>query len=327
MIVLKLISRWYYFMIAAVIVFPIAYGYVKYADKKYHVQGSLLLRKEEQNDLGGKGFLKGMELFATKTALEDEIGILRSHTMVAQAIHELDFGISYFARRRLRTREMYHDSPFRIVLDSTANQVVNASVFIEPLDSNRYRVEVHGQELDAYNFLTGQIEEHFEEVDLIADAEEGEKFESPFLRFTLFYDSTYRPVVNERYFFVVHDLDALAEHYQSNLNVMPISRESNIVQLSMQHKVPHKAVAFLNKLLDVYLKNELNKKNQLGLKTIMFIDSQLSGVSDSLRQVEGSLEDFRVKSNIRDINVTAETLSKNLDKLETEKADLGVKLK
>ena len=77
----------------------------------------------------------------------------------------------------------------------------------------------------------------------------------------------------------------------------------------------------------MYLQNELYKKNQLGLKTIQFIDNQLAGVSDTLRQVEGSLEHFRSRNNILDVNSTANNLTANLDKLEEDKADLEVKLK
>jgi len=69
---------------------------------------------------------------------------------------------------------------------------------------------------------------------------------------------------------------------------------------------------FLNTLLDVYLTNELHKRNQLGLKTIRFIDDQLSGVSNELRQAEGSLESFRSRNNILNITATADNLTKIL---------------
>ncbi|HZX74688.1 MAG TPA: polysaccharide biosynthesis tyrosine autokinase, partial [Cyclobacteriaceae bacterium] len=80
-------------------------------------------------------------------------------------------------------------------------------------------------------------------------------------------------------------------------------------------------------LLEVYRANELQKKNQLGVKTIRFIDDQLGGVSDELRQVESSLESFRSRNNILDINTTSENLTKNLDKLEADKSLLDQRLK
>jgi capsular exopolysaccharide synthesis family protein len=103
--------------------------------------------------------------------------------------------------------------------------------------------------------------------------------------------------------------------------------ESNIVELGLRGRVVEKEINFLNKLLEVYLANELYKKNQLGLKTIQFIDNQLTGVSDTLKQVEGSLELFRSRNNILDINSTAQNLTENLDKAEEEKTELEAKLK
>jgi capsular exopolysaccharide synthesis family protein len=76
----------------------------------------------------------------------------------------------------------------------------------------------------------------------------------------------------------------------------------------------------------VYLENELYKKNQLGLRTIQFIDNQLSGVSDSLKRVEGSLESYRSKNNILDIETKAQNLTENLDRLEQEQSEMKVKL-
>jgi capsular exopolysaccharide synthesis family protein len=92
-------------------------------------------------------------------------------------------------------------------------------------------------------------------------------------------------------------------------------------------KSPEKGILMLNTLLDVYRSNELTKKNQLGFKTIKFIDDQLGGVSDELRQVENSLESFRSRNNILDISTTSENLTKNLDKLEADKSALEQKLK
>jgi len=50
-------------------------------------------------------------------------------------------------------------------------------------------------------------------------------------------------------------------------------------------------------------------------------------VSTELKQVESSLESFRTRNNILDINTTAENLTKNLDKLEADKSVLEQKLK
>jgi capsular exopolysaccharide synthesis family protein len=147
------------------------------------------------------------------------------------------------------------------------------------------------------------------------------------LSFKIKFNEKFKPDRETDMFFVINPLGSLVEDYQKKLVIEPIALESNIVELTVKGPVVEKEVKFLDKLLEVYLENELYKKNQLGLKTIQFIDQQLSGVSDTLKQVEGSLELFRSKNNILDINSTATNLRGNLDRIEEEKADLEVKLK
>ncbi|ELR68501.1 tyrosine-protein kinase [Fulvivirga imtechensis AK7] len=326
-IVLYLLSKWHYFVFAAIFLLPGAYLYTKYATKVYLVKASILLKSERKNDLGGKEFLRGMGLFTSDTELEDEIGILKSYGMVSNAIRSLDFGISYFSKESFRAEEKYGDFPFIVELDSTISQMIDVPVYIEPLPGGSYRIEAVGRDVDVYNFLTNRTEDTFDEINLREVVEAGKPFRTHSLAFTIRPNELYAPKENTRYYFVIHDLSEVIETYQTELEVYPISRESNIVELSMRGSVPHKTARFLDQLLHIYLQNELHKKNQLGVKTIQFIDSQLSGVSDSLKRVEGWLENFRAKSNIQDISYTAENLSKNLDRLESEKADLQVKLK
>lgn len=327
LVILKLLSKWHYFVIAIAFFLPVAYIYLQYADKVYYIQSSLLLKSEKRSELSREQFLKGMDLFAFHTALEDEIGMLNSFGMVGRAVSELDFGISYYVKKTFRTGEKYQEFPFVIELDSSFSQVIDVPVNVERIGSGSYRIKCTGKDVEVYNYLTNAVEEKVDKIHIDSIAHEGIRFQTTHLAFTLRSNNSYKASGNEKYYFVIHNLNAVIEDFQNSLKISPISRESNIVHLGMRSKVPNKAKVFVNKLLEVYLANELYKKNQLGLKTIQFIDRQLSDVSDSLKRVEGWLEDFRVKSNIQDINVTSETLSKNLNRLEDEKAAVEVKIK
>src|SRR5437016_5376712 len=98
-IILKLIARWYYFLLCLAITLPLAYVYVRFADTIYQVRGSILLTGQAKNGMGNEKFLKGMELLTSHTELEDEIGILKSFNLVGSTLEKLDFGVSYFEKR------------------------------------------------------------------------------------------------------------------------------------------------------------------------------------------------------------------------------------
>jgi capsular exopolysaccharide synthesis family protein len=326
-IILKLLSKWYYFLIAMFIVIPLAYAYLKFSPKQYQVRASLLLKNEEPNSMSSEQFLKGMELFTPKTELEDEIGILKSYTIIEQAMRELDFGVTYYTRKNFVTTERYSDTPFTIQLDSVVDQLIYLPIYIERLTSTTFKVTASGKEIGIYNLYTDKSEAVIEKVDVAEVGSVDKPIKNTNLSFTIKFNDQFRLDNATEMFFVITPLNALVEDYQNKLKIEPISLESNIVELGLKGRVVEKEIKFLNKLMDVYLANELYKKNQLGLKTIQFIDNQLLGVSDTLRQVEGSLELFRSRNNILDINSTATNLTTNLDKIEEEKASLEVKLK
>ena len=324
----KVLGKWYYFVIVAMIVLPLAYIYIKLSDKVYHVRASILLSSEMQSGVGSEKFLKGMELLTPNTELEDEIGILKSYNMVGGAINKLDFGISYFEKESFKTTEKYGaDAAFRIELDSTLYQMTNVPVFIERISENAYQVRVSTKDFPTYNFYTNTVGKMHPGVKFVSQGIVGKPFKTDNLGFVLRFNHPYQAGSTQSFFFVIYDLAAVTEYYQDKLDIKPISRESNIVELTLKGSNPQKEILFLNTLLDVYLTNELSKRNQLGLKTIRFIDEQLSGVSNELHEVEGSLESFRSRNNILDINATAENLTKNLNRLEVDKSVLESKLK
>jgi capsular exopolysaccharide synthesis family protein len=327
----KIAARWYYFALMLVVILPLTFVYLQWVQPQYAVRASILLQPEDQNKNTEK-FLKGMELFESPSELEDEIGILKSYSVIETALRQLDFGVSYFIKDNLKTTEVYDNPPFIIELDSTVNQIVNVPVYIDRISQHKFNVFVTGKKVNVYNFYTQSIEEQLEEVGIQGETEldsvtHESTFTDPHLSFKIRFTGPYHSNDDTKKYFVVNDLKGLAEGYQKKMKIEPISRESNIVSLDIKGTVPKKDVLFLDKLLDVYLRNELYKKNQFGMRTIQFIDHQLSGVTDSLKQVEGSLELFRVKNNIIDIGTTSENLTKNLDALEKEKAELEVKLK
>jgi uncharacterized protein involved in exopolysaccharide biosynthesis len=315
-------------VIALMITVPLAYLYLKVAPRQYFVKASLLLKSETQTDMAGsEDFIRGMNLYTSQTGIEDVIGILKSYSMVDRAMRELDFGISYFTEKNFIKQERYRNAPFTIVIDSVVNQIVDIPIYIDQLSSTRYRVRASGKNVNLYNFYTHEIEGNVAVVEIDEEVPLDKRFANEFLNFQVTFNDMFKVDAETESFFVLNRLQGLTEGYQSKLNIDPISLESYIVELGIKGPVVEKERIFLEKLLEVYLRNELYKKNQLGLKTIQFIDEQLSGVSDTLRRVEGSLELFRSRNNILDISSTAEALNRNLDRLESEQANLESRLK
>jgi hypothetical protein len=86
-------------------------------------------------------------------------------------------------------------------------------------------------------------------------------------------------------------------------------------------------VDYLNTFTNVYIESNLEKKNKIATKTIDFIDNQLNGISDSLFQVESTLQNFRTSNKIMDLSIKSNEVFSNLTQLENEKAILIIQSK
>lgn len=324
----KITSKWYYFLITLAILLPLAFAYIYFSSNVYLIRASILLNGGVRNGLNPDSFLKGMELLSSNTELEDEIGILKSSNLSESTIRKLNFGITYYTKSAFRSYEPSARAyPFTVVLDSTVNQLVGVPIFIKRTSDSTYSIRAIAKKAGTYNFYSNQPQETVTEVDIQTAGLAGSIVSELNLGFKIRFKQAFTSESSEEYYFVIHNLNSLANSYLEQLEIKPISRESNLVELKLKVTNPEKGIVLLNTLLEVYRTNELYKKNELGLKTIRFIDNQLGGVSDELRQVESSLQSFRSRNNILDINTTAENLTRNLDKLESDRSLLSQKLK
>lgn len=327
-LLLKLVSKWYYFVITLIIILPLTYAYVQLVTPVFHVQASILLNGGVKNGINSETFLKGMDLMKSHTDLADEIGILGSFNLTESTVKELDFGVSYFEKQMLTTTELYDtDRVFVIEMDSSVNQTINVPIYISRISDSTYSVTISDLKATTYNFYTNRAIDNDTQIVIRKTQDIAKRFVRPNLSFRIIFNEARWISPGSEYYFIFNNLNTVAESYQQKLDIKPISRESNIVEINLKSTIPKKDIRFLNKMMDVYLSNELQKKNILGFKTIDFIDNQISGVSDELKQVEGSLESFRSRNNILNITTTAETLTRNLEKLEADKALLESKLK
>jgi hypothetical protein len=192
---------------------------LKFTPKQYQVKASLLLKNEEPNSMSSEQFLKGMELFTPKTELEDEIGILKSYTIIKQAIRELDFGVSYYTRKNFVTRERYSDTPFTIQLDSVVDQLIYLPIYIERLTSTTFKVTASGKEIGIYNPYTDKSEAVIEKVDVAEVGSVDKPIKNTNLSFTIKFNDQFRPDNATEMFFVITPLNALVEDYQNKLKI------------------------------------------------------------------------------------------------------------
>src|SRR5690554_8034367 len=82
-----------------------------------------------------------------------------------------------------------------------------------------------------------------------------------------------------------------------------------------------KNVLFLNKLAEVFIRNNLERKNQIATNTIQFIEEQLLVIPDSLSVTGNELSRFRTTHQIQSVSAQAGIYFTRLENLAEQTSE------
>ncbi len=279
----KAVSYWYLFVISIVISFFAARWINKHAIPTYGLHATVMLKNESnEEEVAG-----GLTLFSKRKNIDTQIGILKSYSLSKEAVEELNFNISYFRDERFkRNYEIYNKSPFVVNLDTTFRQYNNVPVYVIFQSKDKVKIII-----EPFNI---------EKIIKI-----GEQFKYKDFSFNITYrDSlSFSPsLLENKYFFVKNTVNSIVQDYLYRLEIEVSPERSSILWLWMVGTVPQKDADYLNKVIEIYIRNGLNEKNQKAKSIIKFIDRQLESVSDSLRVTENNLQVFKQRNRSVDIS-------------------------
>ena len=306
------LSNWYWFAAALFITMGIAYAKNRYSEEIYTVSSTLLIKDDQ---IGGgasdlANIFPGTNAFKSEQNLKNEIGILRSFSLNCRVMEELpDFHVAYYGigRRGIVESRMYKNSPFKVVYDSLEKQSIGVPVTIKILSSDNYKLEING---DKNYSKTLSFGERFNEMG----------FDFIILPNTGIF--SFDPDASNRYYFYFVSPAGLANQFRGKLSIAPIEEEATLVTMSTSGSAPEQEADYLNKLMEVYLQQGLEVKNQTAEKTIEFIDGQIGSISDSLSKVENSLENFRLSNRLIDLSREGSYIQNRLESYGNERSAL-----
>lgn len=308
-LILKYTQYWYYFILSILFFIFIAFLNNRYTVPEYSVSTTLLIRDDNNTQLGAENLLEGLELFSGKKNLKNEIVILNSYSLTEKVIEELNLGISYFQHGFLQTNELFGNSPFIVNIDSSSLQLTEVDFQVIILNEDEFNLVVSVSDKFPYNINNERLQK-----DVLAEIEINEiyKFNQPiknnFFSFTLERTNFFNNEIieNEKgYSFKLHQTSKLAQKLIKDVSVNPINKETSILKLNIKGRTPKKNIEILDKLTEIYIRSGLDEKNLMAINTINFIDIQLSTINDSLTFIENRLEEFRIA------NPNLETIDKD----------------
>ena len=321
----KYYQYWYFFIIAIVMSIFIGFLFLRYSPKVYNASTTILVKDENNTSLGSDNIIDGIDLFGKNRNIKNEIGILRSFSLVKQTLKEVDFNISYLNEGKLTSVDIYSRSPFKIVLDSNHLQSLEVKFYVTLISKDEFVIETKVESGQFYNLIE---ESYLRSSDVVFNYEEYHKFdqwiESDYFKFKLEKkDFTLYDEENwNNYAFVINDINSLTEKFLKRIKIKEIEKDASILKVSLEGNNTIKIADFLDAFSKNYLQIGLNEKNEIATNTISFINNQLIEIRDSLSNIESVLEKFKTENPKIELSKKEYGAFYQIQKLEEEQAIL-----
>lgn len=306
-LLLLILGKWYIYVITVIISGILAYLYLQHRLPIYAVSTTILIEEEDRTP--EQDLLQGFTVRPGVQNLDNQLIIIKSYSLIRKVLEELPFDIDVFKKGFMSQSSCFPMNPFRIEAGP---------------DGLPYNIEFVFNYADGDMFYLETNTKNVPPLDTIIAF--GNQIPYGNTSFTIYphpgLERIYR--TGEDIYIKFYDKEYLADSYLGRLQVELPARSGSIVKLSLQGTNKAMDILFLNKLMEVYINDNLEDKNVEAKRVIDFIDSQLINVTESLEITETQLQEFRSKNRIMDVSAQAQQIINQAVILENEKARLNL---
>ncbi|MCK9412257.1 MAG: polysaccharide biosynthesis tyrosine autokinase [Prolixibacteraceae bacterium] len=310
----KFLGKWYWFVLFGFAGSSLAYIYTKYQNPVYQLSSSVLITEVRNSGVGLEKMFEGINMGGS-TKLENHIGIYKSYSINNQVVNNLNLGVAWFKKGIFIDLELYKQEPFQVLFSEEKTNLTGVKISITPLTKETFKISASGE-----TTLNGTQQE----FTLDQEGHYGEAISQPQFHFTLLKKREIE--LEDQYYFKFNNLNSLTLAYVAGLSAAPSSKQSDIIKLELKGTVAEKASDYLNELNRVFIQFGLNQKNQISKNTVEFIDSQLSGITESLNKSGQSFTDFKSRNRMMDISKEASIIAEKVKQVEQEKTVIDMQL-
>ena len=298
---------WYLFVIGLAIAMGLAMLKNRRWIPTYLSQGTIVIK--ENSGYGGQSLalMQGFGADPGFKNVNNQMIMLTSYDLMSRVVDSLPFmEVEYITQGRFKTRQLYRQTPI----------VVEAS----RVDPRAYGVMF---QVDFAADGSMWISSTDDDVPLDIEAHYGEPIHCSM------FDGVIWPtefMMNSNKIYIrFRDHESLVNEFMSRVSLGFVTEGSTILSISLISEWPQRDCEFIDKLMQIYLLQNLEQKNEVAENSIRFINSQLDNLQTSLQVSEGAMTDFRQENKFVDVNSYAGQLMGLISSYDQKKMELRLR--
>jgi capsular exopolysaccharide synthesis family protein len=264
-----------------------------------------IIKVNSDQDIGDKEDILRKNLFNTNAAgIIQEMSILKTYKINYNALKKVNFTVQYFMEEKYKKVELYDTSPIEINdLRDIASNFNEPYIVLIPRDKGFVlSSKLHG-ESELYHY-----DEVIETPYFTAVVTKNKDFDKPiYIKINGDNRSIYESIIKR------------------NLSVERLDTESNLLVISFKDTIPKRATKYVNALIEAYINQSIQKKENIHNKILEFLDEQLERTRVKLEASEKELRGYQSKNKSVDPGIKSTTLFEKLGDIDIRLSEVTLK--
>lgn len=279
-----LVSNWYWFLLSVSVTVTGGFLYLRYSTPVYDIQSSILI--DENQDNVAKNVLSKLDPENDKSQVNlfNEKVILQSQDMLAKVVDSLDLNVRYWAMGRVKETEIYEECPIKITFDTVGYQGSTMQWTVKQVAEGQFQLTMPDKTVDK----------------VLSDT----WIRRPFGRFMITYVNNSK--VNRGYLKTtefrvqIENKDVAVARVSSLFTIHLNDGRTSLLDLTYNDNIPQRGVDFMDVLIYVYQKSELETINLKAQKTREFLKKKEASMNEDLKAMDSVQVDIKQQNDIID---------------------------
>ncbi len=287
-------SFWYIYLISGLIFVLLSLIYLRYTNPVYYTSAKIEILDDAMDS--EMALPTAVTIFNRSTInLENEREVLTSYRLISKVVENQRSNVTYYTKGRFRDTENHssqwfnnieYDLKFNIDLLNNSEQLAY-EIYID--ESGLRIVDIINDEVNSFESF---------------NTENDKTISLPF-NLSIKTDDA-KKIFGETYSIKINRTDYVIQNYIDRVEISPIGKNSDLVQISLNHQNPLIARSFINNLIDEFNEDGINDRQQVFKSTIDFVNLRFSSLSDDLGMIESQKQKFKQNQGITFIEANAE---------------------
>ena len=286
----KYLIHWKWFALSAFFFVTISFVYLRYKTSQYQVQTTLLIKEEQSAMSSELAAFQDLGMFAGGTSnIENEIELLKSRSLAATVVDDLNLTVSYYKKGSFKESEVYNCG--------VSMTEVSAENLLKRKDTTFYVGFINDENLALFDADAVSVKEA--------------KFNVPFVVGGVTYILKKTDLYSLENFktkirIQVKSKEGVINQLVGGIKVSSIGKYSSVLNLVLQSPVKKKAQDILNTLLKNYKEEEIHDKSEVSQNTAFFVGERVKIVRAELSEIDKLVEQYKYDNNLTNIEKESE---------------------